>query len=155
MEATVSLLNMARELSWNDISGNCRYIISEIKEYQVNFFEERKIRIAENNKKNPVPLVDMMPVLMDLYSNLYDINLYVYNAKKELTIIDIRYYQKSSLEPDYGKTVQEDAPMLHCKVEMPPYYDEKKIKFDINWVHNSLNHRWKMFWWRRKGFSSF
>ncbi|NII28785.1 hypothetical protein HB364_27130 [Pseudoflavitalea sp. X16] len=155
-EATDTLLNMARESSWNAISNHCRYILSAIKFEQFNnVFAERKIRIAENNKKEPVSLADIMPALLDMYSNLYDINLYIHLAKKKLTIIDIRYFPKSLQEEDYRKTIANNPPMLHCKVAIPPYAHELNLpkpqqRFDINWEHNPWHHQWKMFWWRSK-----
>ena len=149
-EATRSLLDMARDLSYSDISDKCLYIISEIKDSDKNFYERNKIRIKENSSKTPKPLADILPDLEALYSNFYDVNLYVYKSDKQLTIIEIQYYPRSSLDIEYRQKTQSQQTMLHCKVANPPYYSDTKEKFDINWEFEPLNHKWKMFWWRRK-----
>jgi hypothetical protein len=148
--ATKSLLDMARDLSFTIISDNCLYIISEIKDSEKNFDERNKIRIKENSLKTPEPLADILPDLEALYPNFYDVNLYVYKANKQVTIIEIQYYPRSSLDIEYRQKTQSQQTMLHCKVANPPYYSDTKEKFDINWEFEPLNHKWKMFWWRRK-----
>ena len=145
-DATKSLLNLARDCSYNVISDNCLYIISEIKNSDKNFRERNKIRIKENSLKTPKPLADILPTLDELYPNFYDVNLYVYRACKQVTIIEIQYYPRSSLNFEYRQQTQSQLTMLHCKVSNPPYYSAKKEKFDINWEFEPLNHRWKMFW---------
>lgn len=149
-EATKSLLDMARDLSFNDISDNCLYIISEIKDNDNNLLDRRKIRIKENSLKTPKPLADILPDLQALYPNFYDVNLYVYKADRQLTIIEIQYYPRSSLDVEYRQQVQSRETMLHCKVANPQYYSDKKEKFDINWEFEPFNHKWKLFWYRRK-----
>ena len=149
-DATISLLNLARDCSYNFISDNCFYIISEIKNTDMNFRERNKIRIKENSLKKPKLLADILHELEELYPNFYDVNLYVYKANKQTTIIEIQYYPRSSLDIDYRQKTQSQLTMLHCKVSNPPYYSDKKEKFDINWEFEPLNHRWKMFWLMRK-----
>jgi hypothetical protein len=138
IEATVPrLLEMARELTWNKISDNCKFILSEIKNSDGNFQTERKLRIKENDLKVPVTLEELMPALQNLYNNVYDLNLYVYRSGKDLTIIDIRCYLKSSLDADYRAMVIDNEPMLHCKIPMPASPGSKNVKFDINWEYIS------------------
>ena len=148
-EAVKSLLKIARDSSFNDISDNCFYIISEIKHSDKNFFEQTKIRKADNDKKTPKSFADIIADLEKLYPNLYDVNLYVYKANKDSTIIEIQYFPRSSLDAEYQKTSATQETMLHCKVSIPSYASTTKEKFDINWEHGTLNHLWKMFWWRR------
>lgn len=150
LEAVQSLLKLARESSYNKISDNCKFIISEIKHSDENFFERNKIRKTVNNKKTPKPLIDIIAELENLYSNLYDVNLYVYKANKNLTIIEIQYFPSTSLDIEYQKTIATKETMLHCKIAIPPYASDNKEKFDINWQLGTLNHKWKMFWWKRK-----
>jgi hypothetical protein len=162
-DATTSLLKLARESCWNNISDNCRFILSEIKEDSSvkNFIELRGLRKTINDKKHPEPLDNILPRLLSIYANLHDINLYIYRSSKNLTIIEIAYYLKSSLEPDYQKTITNDPPMLHCKVAIPIYSTDSefkfdysaasKRKFDINWEHQTFfYHRWQIFWYRFK-----
>ncbi len=150
LEMVKKLLGLARDLTWNSISDNCLYIISEIKHSDKNFFEQFKTRVNENNKKKPKTLTEVVAVIENLYSNLYDLNLYVYKANKNFTLIEIRYSPRSSLDKDYRKIVETKETMLHCKVDTPAYYTETKEKFDIHWQFGTLNHKWKMFWWQQK-----
>ena len=149
-EATQSLLKMARESSFNNISDNCTFIISEIKQSCKNFFEQNKIRKRDNEKKIPKSLTDIIVELETLYENFYDVNLYVYKAGKNSTIIEIQYYPRSSLDIEYPKKSAKQETMLHSKVAVPPYASENNKKFDINWQLGTINHKWKMFWWKQK-----
>ena len=149
-DAVQSLLKLARDSSYNYISDNCKFIISEIKHSDKNFFEQNKIRKTVNDKKTPKPLIDIIGELETLYANLYDVNLYVYKANKYSTIIEIQYFPRSSLEIEYQKTSAKKETMLHCKVAIPAYASDTKEKFDINWQLGTINHKWKMFWWQRK-----
>ncbi|HEV7329989.1 MAG TPA: hypothetical protein VGN63_03020 [Flavisolibacter sp.] len=149
-EAVPKMLDLARDLSWNKISNNCKFILTEIKDSQENFHIQRVLRKRENDKKVPVTFQEIMSQLQNLYDNLYDINLHLYRAKKRLTIVDIRYYPKSSLAPDYRQKVIHNPPMLHCKVAQPPWLSDKKEKFDINWEHKLWWINWKLFWMGRQ-----
>lgn len=152
-EAVPSLLEMARGLTWNKISDHYKFIVTEIKDSLENAHIRRQFLKAENDKKTPLTLVELMPTLQNLYENLYDINLSIYKAKKYLTIIDIRYYAKSSLDTEYMQKVQSNPPMLHNKVAMPPWLSwpsDKKEKFDINWEHKQWLINWRLFWARQK-----
>lgn len=149
-DSVQSLLELARDSSFNDISDNCKFVISEIKHSDKNFFEQNKIRKSINDKKIPKPLTDIIGELETLYVNLYDVNLYVYKASKYSTIIEIQYFPRSSLDIEYQKTSATQETMLHCKVSIPAYASDNKEKFDINWQLGTTNHKWKMFWWQWK-----
>ena len=141
-EATVSLLSIARDLVWNTISDNCLFIISNLKEQEEEFGVRRKLEKARYQKLVPQYLADVMPQMLNLYPHLYDINLFVYKASNERTIIEIGYYPKSALDEDYRKTIEDNPPMLHSKVSYPFYYHfNGKKKFDINWQNNSLSYK--------------
>ena len=149
-KAVPMLLKMARDLTGNKISDNCKFILSEITNVDNTAHEERDRRLKENSKKIPVTFSETLPVLKLLYENLYDINLFIYKSTKKLTIIDIRYYPKSSLEENYRRGVISNPPMLHCKVAIPPWLSDKKEKFNINWEHNKRWILWKCYWQLRK-----
>jgi hypothetical protein len=149
-DAVQSLLKLSRDSSFNNISDNCKFIISEIKYSDKNFFKQNKIRKADNRKKTPKPLADIIVELEKLYPNLYDVNLYVYKAGKYSTLIEIQYFLFSSLDIDYQKIISTQETMLHCKVAIPVYASDNNEKFDINWQLGTINHKWKMFWWQRK-----
>ncbi|GAA0733951.1 hypothetical protein [Aquimarina litoralis] len=135
-EATSSLLEMAKNSCWNKISDNTRYLISEIKNDELNALDKRKDRKRKNDKKISKSLEQISSELRDIYENLYDINLYIYKSEKDNTIIEIQYYPKSSLESEFYETVKNNEPMLHCKIAIPPGYNDKKEKFDVNWELN-------------------
>lgn len=147
-DATSSLLNMAREQCYNPISDNCLYILNEIPAIPApDFSAERKRRNRINKRKPPVPLAELIPELENLYDNLHDVNLYIYKTNSRLTVVDIRYYLKTSLDEEHRENVKK-SPMLHCKVSIPPYAKDQ-AKFDIHWELGGLRHRWRLFWWRR------
>ena len=134
-EAIPRLLDMARNLTRNNISENYKFILTEIKDSDENFHEQRKINKKINDKKVPMSLTELMPTLQRLYDNFYDINLHIYRTTKSMTVIDFRYYPKSSLDKEYREKFLHSPPMLHCKVAMPPCLSDKGKKFDINWEH--------------------
>jgi hypothetical protein len=144
------LLDMARSLTWNDISENCKFILTEIKDSDKTFHEQGKINKKENDKKKPMTLAELTPTLQGLYTSIYDINLQIYRATSTMTIIDFRYYLKSSLNEEYRQKVLYNPPMLHCKVPIPPWLLDKKEKFNINWGHNQWLTNWKLFLAGRK-----
>lgn len=149
-EAVPKLLDIARELTRNKISGNCKFILTKIKDSQENFHVQQLLRKRENDKKVPVLLQALMPTLQSLYDNLYDINLHIYRVTKEVTIIDIRYYPRSALDQAYRQKVLHNPPMLHCKVTTPPWLYGQKEKFDINWEHSEGLNRLRLFWMKLK-----
>lgn len=146
--AVPKLLELARELTCNKISDNCKFILTEIKNNENKI--QRQLNKKENDLKIPLTLQEQMPALQHLYQDFYDINLQIYRTKKDLTIIDIRYYPKSSLEADYRAMVIDNELMLHCKVIMPPWVNDKRAKFDINWEHKEWLISWKLFLARLK-----
>jgi hypothetical protein len=149
-EAIPKLLGMARELAWNKISDNCKFILTEIKDSSNNFHTMRSLIKNENDRKYPAKLQELIPALQQLYSNIHDINLYIYKTKRTLTTIDIRYYLKSSLDDEYRQKVFKDPPMLHLKVAIPPWVAGKKEKFNINWEHHPWMTKWRLFLLKRK-----
>jgi len=150
-KATSKLLEMARDSCWNKISGNCEFILSEIdKDAEQNFFEERKLRRIQNLDKIPTSLKQAVNELTDIYSNLYDVNLFIFHSMKDKTIVDIRYFLKSTLDVDYQHKIKGNEPMLHCKIGIPPYQINKNDKYDVNWELGGIKNKWKMFLWRIK-----
>lgn len=143
-DASNSLLQLARALSFNTISDNSLYIISEIPKEIIDLRAERRISNRNNRNKKPVELNDAIADLEILYPILYDINLFIYKSKKNLTIIDIRYFSRSSLDLEYRKLVENKPPMLHSKVTYPPYHKDGE-KLDINWETGNLRYHWNMF----------
>jgi len=153
-EAIPKLFSIARELTWNKISDNYKFILTEIKDTEKNFHVQRKLLKKENDRKFPVTIQELLPALQRLYSNIYDINLHIYKATKSLTIIDVRYYPKPSLDADFRQKVFNDPPMLHLKVAIPPWVIDNDEKFDINWEHKQWMIKWRLRLSRRKATSN-
>lgn len=139
------LIELARNLCWNDFSNSYAYILSEIVNDDKAFFEKRIERKKQNSKKRPLSLEQVREELDKLYSNLYDVNFYIFNATKSKTIIEIQYYPKSSLDKDYYEKVKNNEPMLHCKVATPFYLRNEDDKFDVNWELLGLRYKWNVF----------
>jgi hypothetical protein len=149
-DAVQNLLQLARKLSFSKISDKCSFIISEIKASEKNAFEQTKNRKSINAKKIPKSFTEIVSEVADLYPNLYDVNLYIYKAKKNETIVEIQYFPRTFLDLNYQKITADQETMLHYKVSLPNYASNSDEKFDINWEHGTLNHLWKQFWWRLK-----
>jgi len=148
--AIPALKELVGKLTWNKISNNYKFITSEIKDQDINFYKLRKLIKSENAKKIPLKLDEALVNLQKIIDNIYDINLHVYKSTKSLTIIDIRYYLKSSIDEKFRETISDRPPTLHCKVEMPPWLKTKTEKFDINWHLNSGWNKWKMFLFKQR-----
>lgn len=149
-EAILRLLEMARSQTRNEISDNYKLILTEIKDNSENLQEQRKINKLVNDEKVPMALIELMPTLKKLYPNFYDINLYIYKATRSITIVDFRYYPKSSLDEDFRMKVLDDPPTLHCKVTHPPWLSDKREKFDINWEHYEGLNGLRLLWLKLK-----
>lgn len=149
-EAIPRLFEMARSLTRNRISDNYTFILTEIKDSSENFHEQRKQNKLVNDEKVTLSLSELMPTVKKLYYNFYDINLHIYKASRNATIIDFRYYPKSSLDEDFRLKVVNNPPMLHCKVVHPPWLSDKKEKFDINWEHYEGLNKLRLLWLKLK-----
>ncbi|RZJ88593.1 MAG: hypothetical protein EOO60_10895 [Hymenobacter sp.] len=148
--AVPQLLQLARSLTWNNISDNCIFIISEITDEPTNAYQRQRLTKRLNDAKRPLSLAALAPALHQLHGNLHDINLYVYRAAPEVTVVDIRYYPRSSLSPAYREQVATRPPMLHVKVTPPPWvaWAQPPPKFDINWEHQVIWTWWRTWWFR-------
>jgi len=150
-DAIPILIKMVKESCWNKMSENYSFILSEINNSEgKSFLEQRIVRCKLNDNKSPKSFEKIIAELNELYSNLYDVNLYIYKAEKRRTIIEIQYFPKTSLDKEYLQQVLFQNPMLHCKISNPPYVSEKKEKFDINWEFGGIRYNWEMFWWKTK-----
>ena len=153
--ATKKLLEISKELSFNNISDNCSFIISEIKgsfSPVKNYYQIRKV---ENDKKTPKSLQGIVNDIEKIYDDLYDVNLYIYKAKRDATIVEVQYFLRSSLDIEYQKDNANQETMLHCKVSLPVYVaTDRNQKFDINWELGTLDHKWRMFWFKLRNYCS-
>ncbi len=147
---TFSLLGEAEKMTKNKISHNCKFIISEIKPLSENLIVERALRIKENNKKRPCSLDDLMPHILSLYPNFYDVNLSIFKATRNETIIDISYFSRDSLDSSFKELVKDKPCMWHFKISQPPWIDDSNKKFDINWEHYGLRTRFLTWLQRHK-----
>ncbi len=150
-EAIPQLLKLGRTLAWNTIPDHCLFILSEITDEPANAHQRRRVTKRLNDAKQPRPLADLAPALHQLHDNLHDINLYIYRATREVTVVDIRYYPRSSLAPAYRAQVAALPPMLHLKVATPPWLTQAQPlpKFSINWERQILWTQLRTWWFRK------
>lgn len=151
---TESLLGLARQYCWNKISSKVRYVIKKVDTAQiVDIGISQRIKWRNQILKNsPILSLDQaVEVLYKGINNIYLIELYVFHAKKKETLIEIELLEKSELEEAYQETLINHVPTFHCKIAMPPYVSfDSTEQFDINWQLETLEYKWKMFWWNRK-----
>ncbi len=136
--AIPKLMEMATELTRNKFSDEYLFFLSAINDKQPDLIERLQQQKRNNDRREPKKLQEVIPELIAIFNDLYDINLTIYKATKKATIIEISYYAKSQLEEAYRETVSAQPPMLHCKVALPPWLGGKNELFDINWQHNVL-----------------
>lgn len=147
-KAILNLFDLAKQCCWNKISTNCQFIISEIKNLEGGDFLKQRIQQKKiNDKKIPVSLNEILYELQNIYESVYDLNFYIYHAKKNTTIIEIQYYSKKSLNKGDFEILRKNQPMFHSKIRNP-LYQKKQEKFDVNWEQGGWRHNWKMFWWK-------
>lgn len=137
-----NLLKLAEISCWNKISNNYLFIFSEIKDSD---FQYHKKGGGNTNKRSGLLDLNLVTEMLEKeYADLYDINFYIFKAKKFHTIIEIQYYRKSSLDKEFFETIKDNQPMFHSKIAMPMYAKDGK-KFDINWKSGGFIHSCKMF----------
>ncbi|WP_326983630.1 hypothetical protein VUJ46_03530 [Chryseobacterium sp. MYb264] len=140
-EAILNLLRLAELYCWNKVSLNIQYILSDSSEMkeELSGSEKRRLQNRINSKKIPIDFEKAIKFLRDEFSDLYDVNLYIFKSKKKSTIVDIRYFKKSNLDVDFLQTVKDNSPMLHSKLPLPIYRNDFK-KINVNWESGSLDH---------------
>ena len=155
-EAVPQLLKLARSLTWSSILDKCVFILSEITDEPTNTHERRHLIKRLNDAKRPQSLASLAPALHQLHGNLHDINLEIYRVTRTETVVDIRYYLRSSLSPTYRVQVANQPPMLHVKVAMPPWVGMTRpaAMFNINW-ERQLPRIWWWTWWARHKLRNF
>ena len=146
-ELTKALFELVEETCWNKLSKNTFYFISEI----TPFNEEQKnidTKLPPFKSISLKSLDEIADDLFVLYPNLYDVNFYVYQSLHDKTIIQIKYFPKSSLTKGIFGNLETTPPMFHCKIKMPLYFQERRKRFDINWEHGGFRHQWNLFWYK-------
>lgn len=120
------LIKMAKEITTNIYSDNFLFVVNEIKKFE---------RCADGNLESelnrPMTFDEAVRKLLSFYDNIYDINLHVYKAIETATIIDIRYYLRTSIDYEHRAKVADLAPMISPKIQLPIDYIKGK-KFDVN-----------------------
>lgn len=135
--AIKNLIERAKEMTINEYSTNLVFIHSEIKNTKLSLSEQFKIDYKENEKKTSMTFDSVVKELATFYEKIYDINLFIFKTSSKETIIDVRYYLKSSLEKSYRKKVIHSKPMIHSKIDLPNNHQNNE-KFDIHWKSNGL-----------------
>ncbi|ASK28955.1 hypothetical protein CEY12_02015 [Chryseobacterium sp. T16E-39] len=149
--SVVNLFRLAKISCWNKMSQNCLYIVSDCNEfYSLDDKDYETVRRKINNKKNPRNLDSAIYELEKEYDDLYDIVLYVFKAKRNLTVIEIQYYRKSNFDSEYFEVVKNNLPMFHAKISRPIYIGGQDIKFDVNWESQNVRYYFNLWRYRLK-----
>lgn len=146
---TKKLLTLVRGHCWNKIPKDCLYILSEIKDPDLEAGNYRRQIIKEKRMKTrrmPRALKEVLPELRALYPNIYDVNLFVLQIRQNKTVVDIGYYPKSALSKERFEQVKDNPPMLHAKLSLPAY--AKKRKFDVHWELGGWRYHLNMLYYR-------
>ncbi|MBK1896303.1 hypothetical protein [Chryseobacterium paridis] len=150
-KSMTNLFQLIEKFCWNKVSQNCLYILSDFNEFgSPNPKNYQNSRRMVNRGKIPKSLDFVVHELDKEYNDLYDITLYVFRAKKNLTIIEIQYYRKSNFDEAYFAVVKDNPPMFHAKISHPVYVRNQDVKFDINWESGNLRHNLNLLMYRWK-----
>ena len=134
-----SLIILTKEKCWNKISDKYLYILTDINEFEyVDFHELRTKERKINSKKVPKDIDTVLKFLSEIYSDLHDVNCYIFKSKKDCTIIEIQYFRKSDLDSEYREKVRVNRPMYHAKMLLPPNKRNDLEKFDVNWNNDGI-----------------
>lgn len=134
-----SLETLVKESCWNKISNIYLYILTDISELKYADFHELRTKERKiNSKKVPKDIDTVLNFLSEIYSDLYDVNCYIFKSKKDCTIIEIQYFRKSDLDSEYLEKVRGNPPMYHAKMLLPPNKRIDLEKFDVNWNNDVI-----------------
>ena len=143
MRSTNTLLQLASETCWNPLSNDCVYFISRISESEDEKVKKKKL--PKNGK-----LLTLEELEIELEKNLSpDLRLMFFlstRPKKNRTIIELQYFPKSAFDPEFLLKVQDQPPLIHHKIKIPPYWRDKTKPFDVNWELGGFRHHWYLFW---------
>lgn len=140
-ESTNTLLELARETCWNTLSNDCVYLITKISESDDR--EIKKKKLPKNTKL--LSLEELATELEKIYHQIYDLCFFIYQAEKSRTIIELQYFPKSSLDLEFLLKVQDQPPMIHHKIRMPPCWQDRTKRFDVNWEVGGFRYHWCFF----------
>ena len=147
LKTTHEILKTARETCVNNFSDNIEFVIRRFDIGNMNFIELNKLR-KKTYKKSSKLTIDK--VVQELYGDLQVlswIDLILYKAEQDRTIIEIQLIKR---QPNEFVDSQELRPSFHAGIPTPQYATDSHVKFDINWQQNTFNHRLKFFLWKVK-----
>ena len=152
---TPLVLKLARDHCWNKISDTVKYVIkrvpSELNESGKLLDELDYLRKKLLSSKEPQDLKSTVEQLKSYFSEILRIHLYVFKAKKNLTIIEVEVIENELSDTAYLQYVEVGKPQIFSYIISPPYTSQyEHRKFDVNWRLGTFDHKWMMFWGRRK-----
>ena len=150
-EMSATLLAMVRKDCWNRFAEKCVYVFSTDQEFETGItlamLRPRKRLLDKRERVSAATAAEKLAIQ---FSDLYDVNFYVFRAEAQQTVIEIRLDLISSFVDYTRDTTSDHIPMWHCKLGLPPYRKEG-VKFDVHWELGGWRHRWN--WWRWRNFS--
>jgi hypothetical protein len=139
--STNTLLELTRETCWNTLSNDCVYLITRISESDDR--EIKKKKLPRNTEL--LTLEELAVELEKLYPQIYDLCFFIYQAQKSRTIIELQYFPKSALDQEFLLKVKDQSSMIHYKIKIPPYWQDRTKPFDVNWELGGFRHHWYLF----------
>lgn len=149
---TVRLLDLAKEITWNSVDYQPRitYLVREINkdfEDRIDDFEHmRKIRNLELRTVNEISLDGVVDLIDRRIQDVFSIELFPYKFKRSKVIIEVQIINKDILEEGYRKKMENNLPMVSCKINQPNYIQTTRgKKFDVNWELGTTEYLWNRF----------
>lgn len=143
---TYTLTEIIGEHCSNKISSNYSYIITFDGEYSgSNRFERDENMLVVNESKIPVTLDQLIENLTSRIDEIYELDIFPYKSEKDQLIVEVYCIIYNE---NLGRVAGNNTPLLHVKLEHPPYHKDKSEKFDLNWKHGGIRNRYRMLKWR-------
>ncbi len=147
LKTSHDIIRIAREKCNNNFSDNIEFVIRRFDVADLDFFALNKLRKETYEKSTKLPVDKVVQELYSDLSGLLWIDLMIYKAEKNRTIIEVLLIKRQSNE-SVGD--QELRPSFHGGISTPQYAADSNDRFDVNWQQNTFNHRLKFFLWKIK-----
>ena len=153
---TAQLLDMAKAHTWRKIAVQTEYVIREIdpNNDELIGYKFCKLRKQKNRKAPKFTSHQAVKIIEGIFPKIHILELSIFEAKKNKTIIEIAILKKDMLNGSQQKTSTSYPPIINCKVPFPMYAHNiltgKTDNFDINWQLGTFEYFWKTFWYKLK-----
>ena len=142
---TNSVLGIANQICVNSLSNKTVYIKADANEFHncQNFFKEEELKFKMLIEREPLNCDKITKEIEDNYDKMQWIDFLLYYTCKKFNVIIVIFIYRENLI-----NKKEDV-RFHCSVSTPPFFKEGD-RFNLNWKHNSLLLRIKLWFWQQK-----